>query len=263
LQPPTQLGEYMLTGLLARSTSAAIVTARGPVFGAGVEGVLKFTGSAFAPILQRELGILSAAARAEIEGVVRPLAADLLWLSGTKLADRPVAAIALPYLSGGDLTSLVARASRVGALGPALALQVARRVAEALRGLLVDLDEAVTHGDLRPQDVLLPSPDAPPSELTLIDPAGGHDSSAASDVRAFGELLAYVAAGAATNNHAFDTLVRRCTDGPSAYVSMADPRLWTNLIAAEREEARRATRRQPLEYLRLAVSAGASRLRRR
>jgi hypothetical protein len=235
LQPPAQLGEYMLTGLLARSTTAAIVTARGPDF----DGVLKLSGSGYAPILQRELIVLNAAARAEVEGVIRPLSTDLLWLSGNNLADRPVAAIALPYLSGGDLTSLVARASRVGSLGPALALQVARRVAEALRGLLVDLEEAVTHGDLRPQDVLLPTSDAPPSELMIIDPAGRLDSSASDDVRAFGELLTPVAPGAASDNRAFDTFVRRCMAEPSVYASMADPRLWADLVAAERSQARR------------------------
>jgi hypothetical protein len=288
LQPPTQLGEYALTGLLARSTTAAIYSARGPIFGAGIDGVLKLTGTAYAPILRRELDVLNAAARAEVEGVIRPLTADLVWLSATKHADRPVAALALPFLAGGDLTTLVARASRVGALGPGLALQVARRVAEALRGLLVDLDQPVRHGDLRPQHLLLPAPDASPAQLTLIDPASGDDSSAPADVRAFGELLGYVATGAGTatptpatgagrtilvtgaasagrvtDNRAFDTLVRRCAAEPSAYVSMADPRLWSDLAAAEREQARRAaSHRHPLEQLRAAVTAGTSRLRR-
>jgi hypothetical protein len=285
LQPPTQLGEYALTGLLARSTTAAIYSARGPIFGAGIDGVLKLTGTAYAPILRRELDVLNAAARAEVEGVIRPLSGELVWLSATEHADRPVAALALPFLAGGDLTTLVARASRVGALGPGLALQVAQRVAEALRGLLVDLDQPVTHGDLRPQHLLLPAPDASPAQLTLIDPASGDDSRVPADVRAFGELLGCVATGAATatpatgvgstilmtgaaaagrvtDNRAFDTLVRRCAAEPLAYVSMADPRLWSDLAAAEREQARRATHRHPLEHLRAVVTAGTSRLRR-
>jgi hypothetical protein len=246
LEPPVQLGMFALTGHLARSATAALYTARGPLFGPDIEGVLKLTGSAFAPILERELGILSAAARADVSGVVRPLKSDLLWLAagGDKL-DRPVAALALPFLSGGDLASLVARASRVGELGPHLALQVARPLAEALRGLLIELDQPVVHGDLRAQHLLLPSPDAPLSELTLIDFDAARDTSPAGtdadadDVRAFGELLAFVATGDARSviagDRSFSRLVHQCVD--HIYRSMADPALWRDLAAAESHAA--------------------------
>jgi hypothetical protein len=242
LEPTVQLGMFALTGNLGRSATAALYTARGPLFGPDTEGVLKLTGSAFAPILERELGILSAAARADVSGVVRPLKSDLLWLAagGDKL-DRPVAVLALPFLSGGDLASLVARASRVGELGPNLALRVARPLAEALRGMVVELDQPVVHGDLRAQHLLLPSPDAPLSELTLIDFDAARDTSPGGtdadveDVQAFGEVLTLVATGDARSviagDRTFARLVRQCLD--HTYKSMADPELWRDLAAAE------------------------------
>ena len=246
LEPPAQLGMFALTGHLARSATAALYTARGPLFGPDTEGVLKLTGSAFAPILERELSILSAAARADVSGVVRPLKSDLVWLAaGGDRLDRPVAALALPFLSGGDLASLVARAGRVGQLGPNLALQVARPLAEALRGMLVELDQPVVHGDLRAQHLLLPSPDAPLSELTLIDFDAARDTAPEGtdadreDIRAFGEVLTLVATGdsrsAVSGDRSFARLVGRCLE--HAYHSMADPALWRDLAAAESHAA--------------------------
>ncbi|MBV9547734.1 MAG: hypothetical protein JOY61_25450, partial [Chloroflexi bacterium] len=54
LRPPCQAGAYTLTGHVARTATALLYTATGPVF-SGREGVLKLTGSMYAPILRREL----------------------------------------------------------------------------------------------------------------------------------------------------------------------------------------------------------------
>jgi len=182
----------------------------------------------------------------DVPNLIRPLSAELLWLSvGGERADRPVAAIALPFLAGGDLAALVARASRSTGLSPKLALEVARPVAEALRGLLVELDVAVAHGDVRAQHVLLPAPDAPYADVTLIDLDAARVVEAApdvrrDDVRAFGELLALLATGDArahtTSSRAFDAVVCQCR--AATYESMADPRLWRDLASAEAEAAR-------------------------
>jgi hypothetical protein len=255
LVPPCQVGSFSLTGLLARSTTALLFTARGPTFGNG-EGVLKVTGSVYAPILARELALLREAAAATIDGIVRPLSDELVWLAvGGDRADRPAAALALPFLAGGDLAALAVRAARSSALGPGLALEMARPVGEALRGLLTELDRPVTHGDVRPQNVLLPTPSPSPSDLLLIDLDAAHElepgalgSSArspalAADVRGFGEILCLLASGAAnlpaTANRPFDTLAANClSDG--RYTSLADSALWRDLASAEREQARRS-----------------------
>ena len=49
LIPPCQLGTFELTGILARSATALLFTARGDLFESS-EGVLKVTGTAYAPI---------------------------------------------------------------------------------------------------------------------------------------------------------------------------------------------------------------------
>lgn len=257
LQPPCQVSGFSVTGHLARSATALLLTARGAAFGADGEGVLKITGAAYAPILGRELALLREAAAVHIDGIVRPLADDLVWLAvGGPQADRPAAALPLPFLAGGDLAALAARAGRAGSLGAALALEVARPVGEALRGLLSELDRPVTHGDVRAQNVLLPSPSSAPAELVLIDLDAAHelDPSAlnsrvrepalAADVRGFGELLATLASGTtsppSTGNRPFDALVSNClVEGH--YGSLADKHLWHDLGAAEHEQARRAS----------------------
>jgi hypothetical protein len=254
LVAPCQVGSFSLTGHLARSATAMLFTARGPTFGDG-EGVLKITGSVYAPILARELALLREAAGASIDGIVRPLSDELVWLAvGGDRADRPAAALALPFLAGGDLAALAVRAGRSSALGPALALEIARPVGEALRGLLTELDRPVTHGDVRPQNVLVPTPSSPASDLLLIDLDAAHElepgaltstarlPALAADVRGFGEILCLLANGTpslpATGNRPFDTLAANClSDGH--YASIADTALWHDLASAEREQARR------------------------
>jgi hypothetical protein len=187
-----------------------------------------------------------AAARG-VSGVIKPLVWDVVWLAlGT---DRPVAALALPFLSGGDLSALIARAARAGQVGESLALEVARPIAETLRSLLLDLEQPLVHGDLRAQHLLLAVPDATPAQLTLIDfdaaqPADPRQPEAAAlladEVRRFGELLVYAAtadphAGSVgSSRRPFATLVRRCLGNDRRpYTSMADPRLWQDLASAE------------------------------
>ncbi len=74
LQPPCALGSFHVTGLLARSATALLFTARGQAFGE-TEGVLKLTGSAYAPILGRELALLNEAASRDVGG--RPVRAGV------------------------------------------------------------------------------------------------------------------------------------------------------------------------------------------
>src|SRR4051794_18710680 len=97
LRPPCSLGPYTLTGYLARSETAVLFTARGE--GLRNEGVLKITGAGYAPILERELALLQLAAATGLDGIVRPLHPELLWLPvGGEDADRPAAAMVLPFL---------------------------------------------------------------------------------------------------------------------------------------------------------------------
>jgi len=272
LRPPCQVGPYALTGHLARSATALLFTARGPAFGGG-EGVLKLTGTVFAPILRRELDLLLCCAAADLDGVVRPAARELVWLQvGGPNTDRPAAALALPFLAGGDLGALATRAARAGQLGPDLALSAARPIASALRGLLEAIDRPLAHGDVRPQNVLLPRPNASLDELVLIDldaarelgPAGPTPEDAAilaDDVAGFGRLLCLLATGDAeaaaamppTSNRPFDTLLARCGGrGGDQYASLADARLWHDLAAAE-AVARPRPRPRPLVRLKRAL----------
>jgi hypothetical protein len=260
LRPPCQAGPYTLSGQLARSATALLYTARGPVFGGG-EGVLKLTGCMYAPILDRELGLLSRCADAEIEGVVRPLVRHVVWISiGGPAADRPAAAVALPLLSGGDLSVVAARAARAGNLGPHLALEAARPVAVALGGMQTLLDPPLVHGDVRPQNVLLPTPTSEVRELQLIDLDAAREFLAApdaarEDVRGFGELLCLLSTGSSdtppmTHNKAFDECVNRCV--ATRYASMRDEDLWHDLQRAEEVERARqghARRFNPTRWL--------------
>jgi hypothetical protein len=247
LAATTELGPYTITGQLARSATALLYTATGGALGQ-VEGVLKLTGTAYAPILDRELRLLQTCAAAGIAGVVRPASAELLWLRvGDRAADRLAAALALPFLGGGDLLVVAERAARTGRLGPALAVEATRPLATTLRRL-AELDPPLAHGDLRPPNVLLPRPGAGLDELTLIDFDAAREvtddpAPLAEDVRALGELLQLLAggrasAGRAPANEAFDLVPRRCLAGD--YASVTDPRLWSDLAAAEAQLASRA-----------------------
>jgi hypothetical protein len=245
LRPPCQASPYTVTGHLARSATALLYSARGPAFGPRAEGVLKITGTIYAPILRRELGLLLMCAAADIPAIIRPLRSDLEWLSiGGPGADRPAAALPLPFLSGGDLTALAARAARAGELGPDLALRAARPIATALRGLLERLEPPIAHGDVRPQNVLLPSPHAPIERLVLIDLDAAREPAdaraRAEDVRGFGQILSLLATGdldaepGSSPHRAFETLVRGCLGrGGDQYTSFTDPRLWHDLESAE------------------------------
>jgi hypothetical protein len=281
LVPPCSVGPYTLTGRVARTSNALVFTATGGVCGeTGAEsggGVLKLTGSHFAPLLTRELRLLVRCGGAGVEGVVRPLSPEPV-----RLRDEAVA-IALPFLSGGDLAE-VARgyATRNGRLGPGLALQAGRRVLAVQRALLA-LDRPIVHGDVKLQNVLLPAPDAPLTALTLIDldaareldlplarlaeapPATGEWL--AEDVRAFGDLLAQLATGVGpgaggdagdgalrSGNPAFDTLVARCRrsypgDG-AGYVCLADEGLRFDLQRALDVQEGRAGHRSSWSALR-------------
>jgi hypothetical protein len=245
LRPPCQLGQFYLTGQLARSTTALLFTARGDLFGPESEGVLKLTGGAYAPILQRELGLLHEAASAGIDSIARSPADDVLWLAvGGQDAGRPAAALALPFLAGGDLAALAQRAGRTGALGAVLALEAARPLGEALRALLTELDRPVVHGDVRAQNVLLPTPSSAIRELVLIDmdaahvldgsvvaPSGDSARLLADDVRGYGEILALLAGGTRSGNRLLDRLIADCTE--QRLTSLADQRLWHLLARAE------------------------------
>ncbi|HET6315819.1 MAG TPA: hypothetical protein VFG86_05130, partial [Chloroflexota bacterium] len=210
LRPPCQLGDYEITGQLARSATALLFTARGGVFGPEAEGVLKVTGTAYAPILQRELKLLLEATTAGIDNIVQPKHDELVWLNaGGERAARPAAGLALPFLSGGDVATLAERSARGGGLGANLALAVARPLGEGLRGLLTELARPVVHADVRAHNALLPSPSAKVGELTLIDLDAAHELDTdlrnpdqeaarllAEDVRGFGDILHLMSGGA-------------------------------------------------------------------
>jgi hypothetical protein len=260
LQPPCRLGDFVLEGLMARTGTALIFIARGPEADA-TERVLKLTGPAYAPVLERELQLLNACAAAELQGVVRPLRERLLRIDHAHELNGPLAAIVLPFLSGGDLVQWIGtRATRTGQLGAGPALEVAEVVGGRLRSLL-DLPRPIVYGDVKPQNVLLPRPDAPVAELVLIDldasevldldPGDLADAPRdvaqrlIADVNAFGELLFMLATGReppvegeptpATGNAAFDTLVPRCMNaelGSRGYASMAGDGLWRDLAHA-------------------------------
>jgi hypothetical protein len=241
----------VLTGDLAHTSTALLFTAIGGVFGAA-EGVLKLTGSGHAAVLQRELSLLNACAEHEVRSVVRPVDAELIWFAiDGRLADQPAAAIGLPFLAGGDLAMLVARASIAGAVGAELALEVAEPLVNGLRDLLEGLPRPVAHADLRPQNVLLPSADAAVAQLTLIDLDAAPEIADAplapvADVHALGEILFLAATGRpahgrdprpSSGNPAFDALVQGClasgaASGAGGYASVTDSAFVTDLAAA-------------------------------
>jgi hypothetical protein len=232
LVPPCQLGPFMLTGRLARSARAVLFTARYD----GRDVVLKLTGTAFAPGLARELELLTACADADVPNVVRPVERDLVWLFAS--GDRPAAALVLPLLSGGDLGTRMGRAARNGQLGPALALEAARPLANALRGLLCDLHQPLLHGDLRVGNVLLPSPTSPLADLALMDLDRTRElepTAAAAEVRALGAILCLLATGQERPGERpigggpFKRLLDRCLRGE--YASLADRQFWRDLAA--------------------------------
>ena len=254
LETPCQLGAYTLEGLICRTSTALVFVARGGVFGTG-EGVMKLTGKAYAPLLDRELRLLNGCQESAVSGIVRPIRSELEWLG------NDAAAILLPFLDGGDLVQWIgAQTTGSGRLGPHLALEVGSHVGGVLRHLL-QLPRPLVHRDVKLQNVLLAYPGAPLSDLTLIDLDVSEEldisheefasappavaESLVGDVRGFGELLFDVATGhdpptqgapnPHTGNAAFDALVEKCltsvADGPG-YVSLADAELWRDLNAA-------------------------------
>ncbi len=253
LRPPVSVGSFEITGQLARSGTALLYTARATDAARAPDNspevVLKLTGTAYAPILQRELSLLLEAVAAGIEGIIRPIVAEIQWLPvGGERAARPAAAIVLPFLSGGDLASLADRARRTGDLGPPLALALARRLGEALRGLLTELERPVVHADVRGQNVLLPASNASAGDVELIDLDAAHELTSldragddgarllAEDVRGYGEILALFSGGTSSGNRHLDALVAECRE--QRITSMVDPRLWRLLADAERAQSR-------------------------
>lgn len=263
LLPPCRLGEFVLEGLMARTSTALIFIARNSD---GSNCVLKVTGPIYTPVLEHELRLLNRCQAAEVPGVLRPLSNDLLRFETADL-EAPLGAILAPFLSGGDLVQWIgARATRTGQLGAAPALEVALVVAERLRTLL-RVSPPIVHGDVKPQNMLLPRPDSPLRELTLIDfdtaneldepvgqPSREDAQHLARDVNGFGELLFMVATGReppveaepnpSTGNALFDQLVVRCVTtepGERGYASLAGDGLWRDLQAAHAAER---TRRQ-------------------
>jgi hypothetical protein len=257
LVPPCRVGEFLLEGLMARTGTALIFIARGADPDA-TERVLKLTGPAYAPVLERELQLLNACAEAKLQGVVRPLRDELLRFDHAQELNGPLAAIELPFLSGGDLVQWIGtRATRTGRLGAGSALEVAEVAGGHLRKLL-ELPRPIIYGDVKPQNLLLPRPDAPVGELVLIDLDAsealevdpGELANASpeaaqrlvADVNGFGELLFMLATGReppvegepspGTGNAAFDALVVRCMNadlGSRGYTSMAADGLWRDL----------------------------------
>jgi len=270
LAPPRQLGDFVLEGLISKTATALVYIAHGGAFGDG-EGVLKLTGPAYAPLLERELHLLLRCRDAHVRGVVRPVRDELEWLVVDDTTHPSAAAILLPFLSGGDLVQWIgAHATRNGRLGAQPALAIGESVGGVLRGML-SLPHPLVHGDVKPQNVLLPKPDASLDELTLIDldasgeleqlpdgaaaPPRGVTQSLISDVNGFGELLYELATGReppaegeptpATGNAAFDALVVKCmmadVDNHS-YTSIRDEALWRDFEQARRIEGLREQR---------------------
>ncbi|HLZ30961.1 MAG TPA: hypothetical protein VKV73_26890 [Chloroflexota bacterium] len=262
LQAPCMLGDYRLEGRIRKTSTALVFIAAGGVFGKDTEGVLKLTGQTYAPVLERELGLLNWCSEVEIEGIVRPTRPQLEWLTVEGTDGRPpmsVSAMLMPFLSGGDLVQWIGEhATRTGRLGAHLGLQVGEQVGGVLRDML-RLPRPLVHLDVKPQNVLLPFPGAPLTELTLIDLDASEEldipledfASAPReiaellqrDVHGFGELLFVLATGREpptdstpdphTGNAAFDRLVIKCLTAEAEveedYVCLADNRLWKDL----------------------------------
>src|SRR5207302_2746195 len=270
-----------LEGLISKTSTALVYIARGGAFGAG-EGVLKLTGEEYAPLLERELGLLNRCQAAEIAGIVRPLRAELEWIKPQSIPNASAAALLLPFLSGGDLVQWIGEhATRTGRLGAHLGLQIGEQVGGVLRELL-RLPKPLVHRDVKPQNVLFPYPDAPLAELTLIDLDASEELDIAledfsgappeiakrlvEDVNGFGELLFILATGREpptdispdpqTGNPDYDSLVVKCLisepEPDVGYVCLADNLLWQDLekaLATERARPKRERLHGPLPYL--------------
>jgi hypothetical protein len=123
----------------------------------------------------------------------------------------------------------------------------------------------LVHGDVRAENVLLPSTESDLTQLTLIDFDAARElkvalpvvlsdresaSALAGDVRGFGELLYQAATGRksadqprlATGNAIFDALVLKCLsstpDVEDSYLCLADQALWRDLQKALDAETR-------------------------
>ena len=95
-----------LEGLICRTSTALVFVARGGVFGAR-EGVMKLTGPAYAPLLERELRLLNACRDAQLSGIVRPVRDELEWLDLDARHRTSRATLLLPFLGGGDLVQWI------------------------------------------------------------------------------------------------------------------------------------------------------------
>lgn len=248
LQSPCQLGDHLLEGLIARTATALIFIAHGDV-------VVKLTVARYAPLLERELTLLKVCKAAALEGVVGPVRDELEWIVIPGWGR--VATMLLPLLEGGDLVQWIgSRNTRHLPLGSGCALEIGTVVGGVLRSMLC-LPRPIVYGDVKPQNVLLPRPDAPLSQLTLIDFDAAHEidppgelspeveRDLMGDVNSFGELLFTVATGheppaegepnPRTGNPAFDSLVVRCVTseiGAPGYRSMTDESLWDDFARA-------------------------------
>lgn len=267
LQPPCRIGDYELTGLVARTETTLVYLAFGGVFG-NDEGILKLTSPDYAPLLQRELAILVRCEEAEVDGVIRPCSTSPLLLELGEPAALSAVALALPFCSGGNLVNVMASRGSRG-LGSGFAIDVGVNVGGILSGLLA-LRRPLVHGDVRAENVLLPAPAADLSQLLLTDFDAAREladalpevvadresaSALAGDVRGFGELLYQAATGhesadqptLLTGNRSFDALVLKCLSSTpevdDSFVCLADPALWRELQKAIELESRR--RRKP------------------
>lgn len=237
LAPPSALGPYLLTGLLASSSSALIFTATHGLF-EDVEGVLKLTTSHHAARLRAELDRLVRCADGGVNGVIRPAMRELDWLPVPELMDAHVAVMALPFLSGGDLYAV----RRARGPSPGLTREVALTLAATMRHLL-ELAEPMVHGSLSLRKLVLPRPDADLSQLTLIDFGDARDVGGLppeevrrlceADVMAFGGVVLELTQGSPSGLGAF---AESCAK--AKYTSMADRRLWRDLERAAKSGGR-------------------------